>query len=115
MPSPGMGCGPATIVGNHSIAVGDVLAVASAYEPPDAGPPISYEWSTDGLVSDQGAASAIYVWEQVGEHTITLTTTNCEGSAVAAAAHHVDVFGSMPGRSVINAAGQSGLLPLVLP
>lgn len=50
-------------------------------DPSDATIPITYTWSSDGLVGGQGTAQATYSWSTTGTHTIYLTATNCGGSA----------------------------------
>ena len=49
-------------------------------EPANATSP-TYTWSTGGLVSGQGTASAKYSWSTVGEKTVSVTATNCGGTA----------------------------------
>lgn len=42
-------------------------------------PPITITWSTDGLVSGQGTATAVYSWCTTCDHTITVTASNPAG------------------------------------
>jgi uncharacterized repeat protein (TIGR01451 family) len=78
-----------TIGGEATARVGEQLDLVSTYQPDDATPPLIYEWSTDGLASDQGADSASYVWELLGVHTVVLTATNCDGTVVVTDTHEV--------------------------
>jgi hypothetical protein len=55
-------------------------AFTAAVLPANATAPIAYNWSTDGLVSGQGTASASYRWTQLGEYKITVSASNCGGS-----------------------------------
>ena len=50
-------------------------------DPADATTPITYTWSSDGLVSGQNMATATYMWTTIGGHTASVTATNCGGSA----------------------------------
>jgi len=52
-------------------------------DPADATTPITYTWSSDGLVSGQNMATATYMWTVTGVHTASVIATNCGGSANA--------------------------------
>lgn len=44
-------------------------------------PTVVYLWSSDGLQSGQGTATAVYKWSTVGTKTVTITVTNDCGTA----------------------------------
>lgn len=46
------------------------------YLPVGATAPITYTWSSDGLVSGQGTAAATYNWTETCNHTVTCTVSN---------------------------------------
>jgi hypothetical protein len=74
---------PPTSVTIDGLATDDVderYTYTSSYLPADAGTPLTYLWSTDGLLSGQGTATAIYRWDTEGIKTVTLTLSNAGGS-----------------------------------
>jgi hypothetical protein len=52
-------------------------------DPANATEPITYNWSTDGLVSGQGTTSTIYSWDTSGVFAVSVIAENCDGSASA--------------------------------
>ena len=56
-------------------------AFAASVDPGDATTPITYTWSSHGLVSGQDTANATYRWTTTGDHTISVSVENCGGSA----------------------------------
>ncbi len=75
------GCAvPLTGVGLSGPASGQTgqdLTYAVSPQPTNATTPITYTWSTDGLVSGQGTTQAIYHWNSAGNHTVQVTGRNC--------------------------------------
>lgn len=69
-----------SISGPSSGETGDDLTFTASITPANATPPISYTWSSDGLVSGQGTATAVYNWPSAGQHQVTLSASNCGGS-----------------------------------
>lgn len=60
----------------------DYIFTASP-NPSDATTPISYAWSTDGLVSGQGTPNATYRWATTGDHILSVEVENCGGGVEA--------------------------------
>ncbi|HOT91484.1 MAG TPA: hypothetical protein PLJ78_13020 [Anaerolineae bacterium] len=52
-------------------------------QPSNATTPIAYVWSSNGLVSGQGTLQAVYRWSQAGDYLVSLSVSNCGGSASA--------------------------------
>lgn len=52
----------------------------ASYLPLAATAPITYTWSTDGLIAGQGTATATYSWSETCEHDVTVTIANPCGS-----------------------------------
>lgn len=73
----------ALITGNTSGAINTEYKFVASYTPTDATPPITYTWSSDGLVSGQGTAIATYEWTGIGSKTVTVTITNWGGAGSA--------------------------------
>ncbi|MBN1485128.1 MAG: pilus assembly protein [Chloroflexia bacterium] len=71
-----------TINGPGSGNSGENLTFTANVAPADATTPISYNWSTDGLLSGQGTATAVYRWSACGTHVVQLSSGNCGGTAV---------------------------------
>lgn len=57
---------------------GETLIFTANPEPSHATPPITYTWSSDGLVSHDGE-QASYRWTSVGESEVQVTGRNCSG------------------------------------
>ena len=53
----------------------------ASLDPADATTPVTYTWSSDGLVSGQGQATATYGWATTGDHTVVVEVKNCGGGA----------------------------------
>jgi hypothetical protein len=49
-------------------------------DPSNATAPLTYTWSSDGLVSGQGTVNATYSWSITGAHALSVTAENCGGS-----------------------------------
>lgn len=49
-------------------------------DPANATEPITYTWSTDGLVSGQGTTDTTYSWDTTGVYTVSVTAKNCGDS-----------------------------------
>lgn len=69
-----------TINGPTTGYTGTTYAFNAAIVPANATAPITYTWSPEP-VSGQGAPSASYTWAMTGAKTISLTATNCGGTA----------------------------------
>ncbi len=67
------------IVGPSSGHTGSQYSFTVQPDPVTPTLPITFTWSTDGLISGQGAATAVYSWTATGSHTISLTAANCGG------------------------------------
>ena len=57
-----------------------VYLFAAAITPSDPTPPVSYVWSSDGLISGQGTDSASYRWTEIGPKTVSVQASNCGGT-----------------------------------
>ncbi|MEJ5308227.1 MAG: hypothetical protein WHX52_00525 [Anaerolineae bacterium] len=77
------GCAvPLTGVGLSGPASGQTgqdLTYTVSPQPTNATTPITYTWSTDGLVSGQGTTQAIYRWNSAGSKTVQVSGRNCGG------------------------------------
>ena len=65
--------------GPASGAMDEDLVFTASPIPGGATEPIIYTWSTDGLVSGQGTASAMYRWDSTGSRPVEVTARNCGG------------------------------------
>ncbi len=73
---------PLTGVSVSGVSAGDVeetLTFTALPDPTEATQPVSYTWSTDGLVSGQGTAETTYLWSTAGSKTVQVTASNCGG------------------------------------
>jgi len=59
-----------SLSGPSSGNTGQTLTFTASPQPADATTPINYTWSTDGLVSGQGTATAAYSWDTAGTKTV---------------------------------------------
>ncbi|HOT91482.1 MAG TPA: PKD domain-containing protein [Anaerolineae bacterium] len=59
---------------------GQDLTFTASYTPANATVPITYTWSSDGLVSGQGTNTAVYRWTNAGQYQVTVSAQNCGGS-----------------------------------
>ena len=73
----------ALVTGNTQGAINTAYTYVASYTPTDATAPITYTWSTTGLVSGQGTAQATYEWTRIGTQTVTCTITNWGGAGSA--------------------------------
>jgi hypothetical protein len=71
------------IVGPSSGYTGSQYSFTAQPDPVTPTLPITFTWSTDGLISGQGAAMAVYSWTITGSHAISLTAANCGGAISA--------------------------------
>lgn len=78
-----------SISGPSSGNTEQTLTFTASPDPADATTPITYTWSTDGLVSGQGTATATYRWNTAGTKTVQVTASNCGGSANAS--HSIEI------------------------
>ena len=69
-----------TIAGLSTVNIKERYTYTSSYLPADASEPLTYTWSSDGLLSGQSIATAVYRWDTVGVKTVTLALSNAEGS-----------------------------------
>ncbi len=58
---------------------GQDLTYTVSPQPTSATTPITYTWSTDGLVSGQGTTQATYRWNSAGSKTVQVSGRNCGG------------------------------------
>ena len=65
-----------------------LLTFTATAVPPDATPPITYIWSSDGLVSGQGLSQTTYRWDITGTQNVQVTARNC-GAQDFSASHSV--------------------------
>ncbi len=86
-----------TINGPATGLSGEPIFVAAVPSPSNALPPITYTWSSDGLVSGQNTTSAHYTWSTLGPKIISVTIQNCGG--VKTDSHSVTVI---PGLQVCS-------------
>jgi hypothetical protein len=70
-----------TISGPDSGDTGAALGFSATVDPPDATEPITYTWSSDGLIEGAGTANVTYQWATTGTHVISVTVQNCGGLA----------------------------------
>lgn len=75
----------AAITGNTSGATNMPYQFVATPTPSDATTPITYTWSSDGLVSGQNMPIATYEWTTTGTKTVTVTITNWDGAGSASA------------------------------
>ena len=68
-----------SVGGPSSGETGENLTFTASITSSNATPPITYTWSSDGLVSGQGTANATYRWSQAGDYQITVSAGNCGG------------------------------------
>jgi len=68
-----------SLSGPASGQTGQDLTFTVSPQPTDASTPITYTWSTDGLVSGQGTTQATYRWAGAGSKTVQVTGRNCGG------------------------------------
>jgi len=67
-------------------ALGEEISVAAAATDPD-GDSILYQWtSSAGSFADPSAASTIYLCENQGTHTLTITVSDPDGCATTSTA-----------------------------
>jgi hypothetical protein len=59
--------------------INDLLTFTAVPEPAEATTPITYTWSTGGLVYGQGTAQATYAWGSGGDKLVQVTARNCGG------------------------------------
>lgn len=98
VPLTGVGLtGPSTGQANQD------LTFTASYAPANATVPVNYTWSSNGLVSGQGANTAVYRWANAGQYQVTVSAANCGGSANAS--HSV---------AITSAANHYIYLPVVL-
>ncbi|MGD8968233.1 MAG: PKD domain-containing protein [Anaerolineae bacterium] len=84
---PGGGDGPScpvpltgvSLSGPSSGSTGHTLTFTASPQPGNATTPIDYTWSTDGLLSGQGAPGVEYRWVSPGNKTVQVTARNCGG------------------------------------
>jgi hypothetical protein len=72
-----VGLTDATIAGPEHLLVGETAPYSVTLAPPDATPPVDILWS-NGMTGTE----ASYSWPDPGIHTVTVTATNCAGTAV---------------------------------
>jgi hypothetical protein len=60
----------------------ETLIFTASPQPGDATTPITYTWSSDGLVGGQGTAEATYRWSNTGIKTVQVTARNSGGEDV---------------------------------
>ncbi len=53
----------------------------ASVQPCNATTPIAYVWSGNGLIGGQGTSQATYRWGQAGTYIVSLSVSNCGGSA----------------------------------
>ncbi len=68
-----------SIGGPSSGETGNDLTFTANPQPSNATTPITYTWSSDGLVSGQGANQASYRWTSAGNKSVQVTARNCGG------------------------------------
>jgi subtilisin family serine protease len=78
------------IEGPAELMVGETGTYSVTWEPEDATPPVAIEWS-NGMTG----TSTIYSWDEPGTHTVVVTATNCDGTAVVSDSLEVTVFQPM--------------------
>jgi hypothetical protein len=66
-----------SVSGPSSGPTGQTLVFSATVQPSSATPPISYTWSTDGLLDGQDTPSATYRWGSAGDKTVQVTARNC--------------------------------------
>jgi hypothetical protein len=78
-PSPLVGV---TISGRRMGYPGQEYSFTALPDPTDATHPLTYTWSSFGLVDDPGVITdtAVYTWTTLGPHTINLDAQNCGGT-----------------------------------
>ena len=67
------------VIGSSSGQPNVALVYTADPQPVGAASPITYTWSTDGLQSGQGTASATYLWTTEGNKSVQLAAKNCGG------------------------------------
>jgi len=82
-----------SINGPNSGYIDTLYALTTVITPSNVTEPITYTWSSDGLVSGQGTASATYSWAMTGVHTASVAVVNCGGFA---SADHAITLGEPP-------------------
>jgi hypothetical protein len=68
-----------SVSGPVSGLTGETLVFSATVQPATATAPISYTWSTDGLLGGQDTPSATYRWSSAGDKTVQVTARNCGG------------------------------------
>ena len=58
---------------------GEDLTFTASPQPSNATLPITYTWSSDGLISGQGTSQASYRWTSAGSKNVQVTARNCGG------------------------------------
>jgi subtilisin family serine protease len=80
----------ATISGPEELLAGETGTFSVTLEPPDATQPIAVTWS-----NGMAGTSTTYTWDEPGTHTVVVTATNCDGTAVVSDSLEVTVFQPM--------------------
>ncbi len=77
-----------TISGPISGSLNTTYTFTASPQPTAASTP-AYTWSTDGLVSGQGTASAAYAWATEGGKTVSIQASNCGGAGAGSDNHTI--------------------------
>ncbi len=68
-----------SLSGPASGETGQTLTFNASPQPSGASTPITYTWSSDGLISGQGTAQATYRWSSAGSKNVQVSARNCGG------------------------------------
>ncbi len=71
--------GAVGISGPTSGYTGTLYAFSGVISPTNSTLPVTYTWSSDGLLGGQGASQATYRWDGVGSKSVLVTARNCGG------------------------------------
>ena len=112
VPEPVAACNPVsgvTISGPTTGDVGVPVCFTATVAPGNATEPISYIW-TPGPGSGQGTPGVCYTWGTPGEKVITVTASNCGGSAFDTHTVTINGGGCVPVTGVSIAGPRNGVV-----